>query len=155
MSEFTNGIEADFWDVDPDVERLSSESLAEAAANYVEGWRSKEPLSAVIAELAPFTFYAWKRQTVSQETIRGIAISLGEHVIEGLEEYVDPDGDNDSDEALESRLQEAFAEILKRELTAGEWQSWGCEKIGKVELNAAQIEELLRGLHPHWFAESA
>jgi hypothetical protein len=151
MSDFTNGIQADYWSVDDAPERLAHESICAAVADYLEESAGAAGVQAAIAGMAPITVHAWKRQSVTSELANSIAIDLAERVIDDLEEYVDPDGENASDEALEMRLIGAFSKILKKELMGGEWRPWACERAGTVTLTTEQVETMMRGLNPHWF----
>ena len=156
MTDFTNGIEAEFWDDDPDAETLTHKTLASAVEFYVEEecgpTNNKPEFLECLRVLAPCSFFGFKRATIEWSLIESIAADLAEQtMVCGLEEML-PDDLRSCDRELQKRLAKAFGSVLLVELVeSGQWRPWRCDQVGQVTLTAVQMEELMRQHCPHWF----
>lgn len=143
---------ADYYDA-RDSEDLTHESIAEAVEEYLDCFidRDREPIDA-IREHAPIEVTAFRRRSVDGGWIEGTARTCLEHAAEAWgEEYGDPDGGDEFDEADYDRALPAMAAVLRDFLDKDGPTVWACSPVGKYSYSAEEVEAMMRAHRPDWF----
>jgi hypothetical protein len=158
MTEYTEGIEAEFWDEDPYADALAHKTLEAAVAIHIKNLCGTGPegprveFLECLRALTPRSFFAWKRGAVHRGMVDAIAANLAETVVNyELEELLDPNGMRPCDKELLRRLETAFSAVLHEQLIEAHWKPWHCDRVGQVTLTAVQMEAMMREYNPHWF----
>lgn len=140
--------EADFYEWRDDCERLDYTDPVEALTYCVDGWTDE-----AFAEGGSVTLYAYRSIDVTENFIANQIDRAMENVEEAFgEEYGDPEDQFLAGPEATARAKPLF-EVAIRSLLKDE-KAWRCDKIGKVTLDAAQVEALMREANPEWYTDS-
>lgn len=143
--------EAVYYDCQ-DSEYLTHESPEEAVEDRIDALQDGEtPIADIIAKLCPLEVRCFVRGEISEAEIQQRADGLLEIAVEGFEEeYGSPDGDHEALGVEDvNAVRPAFIEAVRA--LAARATVWPCKYIGSVELDAAQVEAMMREHYPEFF----
>jgi hypothetical protein len=145
----------DFYDCNPDTERLTHESPEDALVYWIDSLCTPGcDVSALVREHTPVTVYVHNRGEVSQRWLDSMVQNTLERVGEEfVEEYGDPDGLCDDDLVAELEVKAKLREALSEFVATG--NVWHCEKVAEVTLDADQVEGILRKHNPNLWVDRA
>ena len=135
MSRFDNATYYDWRDS----ETLSYETVEECLEAFVEFHaEADEPVEDVVRRLESVKVTAYVRKTVADEWVEGVTRSLAETLEEWwIEEYGNPDGDDENIQEHWSDLLDGVRTIIGRE------RVWQCDDVATRTYTADEVLKLL------------
>lgn len=146
--------QATFFDCRDDNERLSHEDPSDAISAMLDGQPSSVQMLELIASISPITVYAFARASTVGWAKRAAARLVEELSQEWDEEFGDPEGDSDGITTESGFVGEAEIEAAIEKMLIGT-SPFICEPCGQRTYNGAEVERLMRSIHPDWFEEKA
>ena len=146
--------QGDFYDC-RDGEELRHESPEEALEEWIELWCTIGcDVSAVIREHSPVTLLVFRQDEVDDVDLTSWAQKAVDDAQQAFDdEYGDPEGgtDNGLDDGAAEEYRTAVRAALVKFVARG--TVWRCTKIASVDLEAEQVETMLREYRPDWWDE--
>ena len=147
--------EADYYDCRQS-EQLQHETIEEAVHDFLEVEMARDcDVAALIREHSPITVEAYRRKPVSEAWFERQAEIMVENA-EGAFSEDFCEADDSPDNIPQERIlacRKAVTEAIKT-MFAG-MVPYDCEVIGKFDLEAEEVEALMREWEPGWFEEDA
>lgn len=133
-------------------ENFSQESPEEALGAYLDAWivRGNHDVHALIRECESITVVGYRRDTVTEEWVRSVALHFCDELIDAWEEdYGDPEN---GAEFKRQDLAAKLGSVIRGAITGV--QVWRCSPCGERTYSAEEVEAMMRKCCPHWFKEA-